>query len=235
VLPTRNRPANVRRFLASFETTATLPGTHLLLVADEDDQETVRAYLSVAGPPRLEVYGETPSILVKPRMCLQEKLNAAIIPHIAGYRAVMFLGDDCVPRTVGWDFQVLRALDELGEGIVGCNDLRHTGDLFNHAAISAGIVQALGWYANPVMGHYGIDDTWTQLGREAGCLRYLPDVVIDHLHPVWGTAPLDGLYTETMQRWWEHDTAALQKWRAGAGHDADLATVRRALVSTGGN
>lgn len=226
VLPTRGRPGSVQRFLESFAANTVLADTDLVVVADEDDPRTAdvyRAAESAAG------YPATHRIEILPRKPLQEKLNAAILPVIGGYRAAVFWGDDCVFRTHGWDKRILAALDELGgEGIIGCNDLTRHGELFNHAAISSGIVRALGYYANPAVGHYGMDDCWTELGRSAGCLRYLEDVVVEHLHPVYGKAPPDQVYTDTWARWWDHDMAALGHWRAGQAR-ADLDKVRGAV------
>ena len=78
-----------------------------------------------------------------------------------------------------------------GTGIAYGNDLHQGGALATSVVMSSDIAAALGWMALPGCAHYHIDDVWVALGRDAGCLAYLPDVVIEHAHPAWGTAAWD--------------------------------------------
>ena len=82
-------------------------------------------------------------------------------------------------RTQGWDRLLLEALDKLGgEGIVYGNDLHQGEALPTAPVISSGIVGALGWMMEPSLKHMHVDDVWRDLGRAAGCLAYVPEVVI---------------------------------------------------------
>ena len=78
------------------------------------------------------------------------------------------------------------------------------------------------------MDHFAVDVVWTEIGRETGCLEYLPGTVIEHLHPLFGKSPDDQLYHETWHKWWDSDARALQAWRAGR-KEADKDIVRQVL------
>jgi hypothetical protein len=39
-----------------------------------------------------------------------------------------------------------------------------------------------------------VDNYWLALGQAADCITYLPDVVVEHLHPVAGKAQWDEGY-----------------------------------------
>jgi hypothetical protein len=57
--------------------------------------------------------------------------------------------------------------------------------------MTSDIVRALGYMAPPALTHLFVDDFWRDLGRAADCLRYLPEVVVEHLHPIAGKAEWD--------------------------------------------
>jgi hypothetical protein len=110
--------------------------------------------------------------------------------------AIGFMGDDHRPRTKGWDAAYLDALHSLGTGIVYGDDLLQGRNLPTQCAMTADIVAALGGMAPVNLRHMYVDNFWRELGRNAECLRYLPDVVVEHLHPVAGKAEWDEGYTK---------------------------------------
>jgi hypothetical protein len=105
--------------------------------------------------------------------------------HLAkDYRALASLGDDHLPRTPGWDLRLLEAIAGMGgTGFAYGNDLLQGAALPTAVVVSSNIVTALGWMCEPSMRHYCIDNVWKDLGEGAGCLAYLPDVIIEHLRP----------------------------------------------------
>jgi hypothetical protein len=52
-------------------------------------------------------------------------------------------------------------------------------------------VRELGYMAPPELVHMYVDNWWLALGRGARCIRYAPDVVVEHLHPAAGKAEWD--------------------------------------------
>jgi hypothetical protein len=108
--------------------------------------------------------------------------------------AIGFMGDDHCPRTYGWDKAYVDALREMGTGIVYGNDLIQGARLPTQVAMTADIVRALGYMAPPALTHLYVDNFWRDLGTVAGCLRYLPDVTVEHRHPIAGKAEWDEGY-----------------------------------------
>ncbi len=143
------------------------------------------------------------------------------------YRALCSMGDDHLPRTPSWDGRLLEGLRGMGGGFVYGNDLLRGQELPTAVAISSPVVAALGWMCLPGLSHYFVDDAWKALGGAAGCLRYLPDVVIEHLHPAAAKAPADATYREAETSEPE-DRAAYELWKT-TSLTRDAATVRSAL------
>ena len=190
IVPTRGRPANVERLIGAFDETCSLPDTQLVLCFDDDDQAR---WLARSVPRVLWIN-------VGPRQRLGAWLNQAVAelllnkPEVAG---VGFMGDDHVPRTPGWDAAIAAALAELGTGIAYGNDLFQGENMPTAAFMTADIPKTLGYMCPPTLDHMFIDDVWLRWGRNLGQIRYLPDVVIEHLHPFLGKADWDASYRES--------------------------------------
>jgi hypothetical protein len=61
--------------------------------------------------------------------------------------------------------------------------------------------------------HLYFDNFVKQLGIDLSALIYLPDVIIEHLHPVAGKAEMDEGYARVNQpKWYEEDLLTLQKY-----------------------
>ena len=91
--------------------------------------------------------------------------------------------------------------------------------------ITSDIIRALGYMAPPCLKHMYLDNYWKALGEGAGCLRYLPDVVIEHMHPEAGKADVDAGY-EDVWPLMEPDRAAYDGFVTSGGLKADVAKVR---------
>lgn len=162
------------------------------------------------------------------RKTLIEWTNLIALSEVGNYRALASFGDDHVPRTGGWDTAMLAVLDSNGPGIAYADDLNPrnytTGPMVTAPVMSSAIVTALGWMCYPQLGHFYADNIWEDLGRDAECLYWLPEIVVEHLHyTVTGTAP-DATYGEAY-RSWDADQRAFYDWREGQ-RAADSATVR---------
>ena len=68
------------------------------------------------------------------------------------------------------------------------NDLLQGENLPTQVAMTSDIVRALGYMCPPTLTHLFVDNFWLSLGRTADCIRYLPDVVVEHMHPAAGKA-----------------------------------------------
>jgi hypothetical protein len=93
--------------------------------------------------------------------------------------------------------------------------------------MTARIVEDLGYMAPPDQRHLYLDDGWKQWGERAGCLQYLPEVVIEHMHPGAGKAAHDALYAETgSHAQYQADRVAYEAYLNDGRMDADVAKIR---------
>lgn len=122
-------------------------------------------------------------------------LNAHALDRCRVYPIVGQMGDDHVPRTKGWDQRIRAAL--ATPGIAYGNDLLQGANLPTSVFFSSEIIQATGKFAPEGLWHLYADNYWRDLGLGAGCLRYLPDVIIEHLHPIADKSEWDQTYVES--------------------------------------
>lgn len=225
VVPTRGRPGQAAGLARALERTCTAD-TWMIAAVDADDPQ-LRTYDSALRylPKALVHAVSQPAGHVR---AINAGAREAL--RVFGIRpaAIAKLDDDHLPLTVGWDAMMLAALDVLGEGIVYGDDLLQSERLPTAPAISTGIVQTLGWMGPAALQHMYVDNFWLDLGRDAGCLRYLPDVVVEHRHPFAGKAAVDDGYRRVnTSEQYERDGAAYQAWLADPlGHAAAVAKVR---------
>jgi hypothetical protein len=220
ITPTRGREKNAQRLIDAVAATCTAR-TDLILAVDDDD---AGSYADLKPGAAEVVRG--------PRVTFSERTNRIAAGHGPGYRAVASLGDDHLPHTTGWDAAILAALDDMGgTGIVYGNDIGQGENLPTAVVISTDIVAALGWMCLPACDHYYVDAAWLDLGREAGCLRYLPDVIVEHLHYSRGASPNDQTYADHAGSW-QHDEAAYRAWRRN-GMAADVDKIRKLRADAG--
>lgn len=182
IVPTRSRPESVGRVVQAWrDTGAGDEGAELIFVVDADDPECAEYRRQLDGRPTWvsAAYASSWQPLVP-------KLNAAAVGCASAHYApfIGFAGDDHLPRTSGWAGRYLGALYGMGTGIVSCADGYRTDELPTQWAMSADIVRALGRMVPAPVDHLYCDNAIRDLGTEAGCLAYLPDVLIEHMHPV---------------------------------------------------
>jgi hypothetical protein len=213
VCPSRGRPGNIAELAICWEQTDAK--ARLLVLVDDDDPE-LDGYLSQHLDAGIQVIEE-------PRR-LGPILNS-VMPAIAQHGgAVGFLGDDHRPRTPGWDKALVDALPGVAYG----NDLFQGRNLPTAVAMSAGIVQALGYFVPPGLMHLYFDDFWLTLGRELDSLTYLEDVIIEHMHPVAGKASWDEGYVRVNSvQQFNTDSATYQRFMT-TQWPGDLARLREA-------
>ena len=209
LVPTRGRPANLARLWQAFADTCVEP-TRLVALVDNDDPE-LRGYQDVADRLRDEPFFR---MGIGPRLRLGPTLNEAAPKWAARSDAVGFMGDDHLPRTVGWDARYLAALDRLGTGLVYGNDRIQGQALPTQVAMTSDIIQATGHMVPPGLVHLWIDNAWLALGQALDAITYLPDVVVEHLHPIAGRAEWDAGYAEAnANERSDADRAVFERWR----------------------
>jgi len=214
IVPTRGRPHAARELAQTFKQTCT-GDTELVFAVDDND-------------PTREQYEAVGAVMALPSRTMNQALNMAAA-HVAkqdDVLAIGFMGDDHRPRTVAWDQAYIDVLREFGTGIVYGNDLLQGEKLPTQVAMTANIVRTLGFYAPPDQKHLYLDNFWLDLGRAAGCLCYLPDVIVEHVHPFAHKAEMDEGYVRVnAPEMYDHDRVAYEKYRRERFAD-DVAKVR---------
>lgn len=221
VVPSRGRPHAVAELRLEFTATCTAR-TALLPVVDADDAT------------RNEYPAET---WVSPGRTMVQALNwaAARLVSSRGRHsppfAIGFMGDDHRPITRGWDSAYLASLRDLvdarGAGIVYGNDLLQGSRLPTQVAMTSNIPRQLSYMAPPQFGHLFVDNVWKAWGERADCLRYLPDVIVEHRHPVALKAEWDEGYRRVNSD--RRQRADRQHWAdyQGTQLTVDAAAIRR--------
>jgi len=206
VVPSRGRPENADRLAKAFIDTNA--DADLYIVVDNDD-------------PKWNEYAKNESFTVLPADnktggCAASLNTGAVllldITKFPLYDYFVFMGDDHLPRTQKWDEAFIQALS-LDTGIAYGNDLLQGENLPTAFAMNRNIVDALRGMTFPGCIHLYFDNFVKQLGIDLNCLKYLPDVIIEHLHPVAGKAEMDEGYARVNQpKWYEEDLLTLQKY-----------------------
>ena len=208
--PSRGRPDSAIAVNKSFVETIDMDlDTHLYFVVDSDD-------------PTLDDYPRDTTISIEP----QEKgmgpaLNEGLRRFLGDYDMYGFIGDDHRFRTPGWNAKILDA-NEHDPGIYFANDgVRR--DLPTQWFVDGPMVESLGWLALPNCKHFYLDDAWREIGCRLGVLRYMDDILIEHLHYSYGKSPMDATYERNIDNWeGGEDQRAYEEWRNGDGFETTI-------------
>lgn len=224
IVPTRGRPQNIARLEKALAETDTL-NAHVLYAVDPDDPE-LENYLAL---DLNRIY------LMHDRLRLGRTLNFLARKYQDSYDVIGFMGDDHVPRTTGWEdkimetFGVMRAAhrhggDSVLPPVVYGNDLLQGAALPTAVFMDARIVRALSYMVPPEIVHLYADNFWKALGEALGTLVYLPDVIIEHVHPAAGKVAMDAGYQEANSA--ERDSMDHSAWDRYRAESLDKAVER---------
>lgn len=239
IIPTLGRPAAAGLAAASALENAELDSTCVMLCVDGPHSDADRAAYAALARPRLGVMFDdrhrglagvlnrhsvlsVGTDLLANHEC--KHLQCSRVTHVG------FMGDDHRVRTRGWDLALADAAGPLG--IAYGNDLLRGEELPTSVVIAADIITTLGQMVPTTLQHLYVDDYWKALGLGMDRLAYLPDVVIEHLHPAAGKAQLDDSYriTNAPERY-ASESAAWHEYRDGGAltHDLDALALTSSL------
>lgn len=214
IVPSRGRSDNAHALAEAFAETCQA-GAKLLFAIDDDD-------------PQRRFYEDLPAKMCGPWEPMVPKLNKIAATLARGADAPFalgFMGDDHRPRTLGWDLIMLEALLELGSGVVYANDLLQGERLCTSWLMTSDIVRALGRMVPAPVEHMFCDNAVMNLAIAAKCLRYVPDVVIEHMHPLAGKSAWDpGYWRVNQPAQYQRDGATYQTYQT-LQFDNDVSTV----------
>lgn len=198
IVPTRGRPENMAKLSRVFQETCA-DSTVLHWVVDKDDpakDEYFAAYTeSTYNFQSFWVSPKGPPGITHP---LNYVVDQVFNPLYGFYPTILgFLGDDFEPITPQWDVEIEEALSRNGHtGIAYGNDLLQGEKLPTAWFVTRDIVDTLSFLSPPCLNHLYVDNYWLELGRGAECLTYLPDVILEHKHPLAGKAEWDATYEQ---------------------------------------
>lgn len=132
--------------------------------------------------------------------------NSVPMDLVRAYSIVSLMGDDCRVRTPQWDQLVL---DRMGgaPGLVYGRDGIKDQSLCTHPFISARIILELGFVQPPELNHFYADNFYMDLLGPLGMLRYVPELVTEHMHFTVGKSSVDSTYQQNAAQW-SHDEAS---------------------------
>ena len=218
------------------QTTVSSPSTRLLVAIDSDDPLR-EDYLRLPQTDTTRRFGFDIDRLairvLQPDQTgdMVRAMNSAVRPFVDQDDLIIgMVNDDHRFRTKGWDKRVAETLQR--PGIAYGDDLFQGSKLVcGGVFINAPIVKALGWYCLPSCSHLFVDNAWGVLGMTMDRLTYLPDVVIEHLHPFAGKAEWDDRYeAANNQGVIDADNLAYHEWRDGGQMRRDVERVLRAIA-----
>lgn len=172
VVPSRSRPQNIQRLAAA------AGSSPFLLMLDADDP-MLGAYMDMVLPWQVQV---------NERMPLSAIYNKALadFPNLDWYGV---FADDVMPRSPFWASQLIVAAGDDGmaygdDGIASPS----------HFVLGGALVREMGWLAFPGLHRLYMDTIWADIARARGVLRYLPDVLVTHMHPSVGLGMRDATH-----------------------------------------
>ena len=186
IVPSRSsngsRTNNIEELKDSWIKTTT-GNSDLLIGLDEDDEHHY---------PRLE----SVKYEVNKRLRMVGTLNLLANKYCTEYEYIAFLGDDHRFRTNDWESTFLNDAKEQKYSIFYGNDLLQGANIPTAVFISSNIIKKLGFMVPTKLIHMYADNFWLELGRALSCLRYYPNLVVEHMHPAANKAKTDTQYAE---------------------------------------
>lgn len=237
IIPSMGRPAAAGEAARSAIENATSPWTSVLIAVDGPHEPEQRdAYRALVGDHIFVAFSDEHRGMVGTLNRAAWRMahpGAVAADHECpmygpcGYVTHLgFMGDDHRVRTHGWDERLTDAAGYFG--LSYGDDLLRGPELPTAVVMGADIVRTLGAMAPPTLGHLYVDDYWRTLGEELDALRYVPDVVIEHMHPAAGKAEIDASYETTNHPdQYARDRAAWEEYRLKfLGRDVDAVSFQ---------
>jgi len=194
IVPVMRRPQNAEPFMASLMSST--DQAHVIVVADEDDNETWRAWLQAMPKGVGRVFR---SAWPAPGGTFAQKVNLGY--RMAPWTNWLFLCGDDVRFHERWLEAALTAAGVTGAQVVGTSAQNASDDWSPHPLISRRYVEKQGasWDGPGVVCHEGyrhnyIDSEICAVARQRGVWEMAHDSVVEHLHPAFGKGDDDPVY-----------------------------------------
>lgn len=201
ICPSRGRPAKCERMIKSFQ-----KNTHsadMVIRVDLDD-EYLEEYMAFDCPAIGIIPGE--------RKTITQIINECFDNGNIHYDFFSVINDDFIYQTKNWD--LILGYATRGFGISYGNDGIQGERIPTTSVISANLVRAIGWLQLPSLIGLYADNVWKDIGQALGCLYYVPEVEITHMHPLQYREEKDDTFKNTnSQERYRADYATYLKWK----------------------
>lgn len=185
LVPVLKRPHRVKPLVKSISTGTPEPHS-ILFICDPDDRET-QDQVALAG-----------CRMISPGGTYAQKINAGV--RATTEPLLLFAADD-VEAHRGWLTAAVRYIEQ-GAQVVGLNDLIERAERPAHAThflVTRAYAEqpCIDGSTGPTFegyGHWRVDDELIATAQKRGVYAYAPDAVLQHFHPMTGTAPDDDTY-----------------------------------------
>lgn len=227
IIPSRGRPESVERMAVAFAETGA--DEVAVVWAIEADDPTADEY--DAAVAEWFAYGTVERLAAGNMVRAINLASAAVLVDLDPY-AIAVLNDDHVPRTPGWHTTLVDGLRTFhpAVGMVYPDDGHQGAKLATVWAVSAEWVRLLNRMVPARVEHLYADNAMLDLATAAGCVTYMPAVLIEHMHPAAGKTPDTAQYRETNSREaYRRDRATFLFWRDSGRRRAQVDALRLAI------
>lgn len=193
LLPSRNRPDNIKRLWDSIvNTAADLEDIEMIVAVDKDDPQ-LKAYVGLSKTEPIHLITMDRTVLSVYWNECQKVARGPIFGH---------MGDDIIFRTPNWDVSVKGAFDEYEDKIVfvhGDDGGGNGSNFGTHGFIHQNWVDAVGYFVPPYFSS-DYNDTWLNDVSNMLSRRKYVDILTEHMHPAFGKGPMDTTHEERLAR-----------------------------------
>jgi len=175
IVPSRNRPEKLERFLNSW--IATTSGLADMLIALDDDDSSCD-----------HLFKKFPSVIWEKNPKIEGVSFLAILNSVANryvdhYKYLGFNEDDCIFHTSNYEARFISKMKELGKNaIVYGDDMINKKGRIYFPVMDSSIVKRLGYMVPPTLRCMYADDFWRDMSKSLGAVFRFDDVKIQHLH-----------------------------------------------------
>lgn len=206
LVPSRGRPASVRRLHENFY--STVWHADMAVLVDDDDlclaeyqQDSMELHYvlhvgaRIRQGPTLNHYSEYYAGLQHSTQWVGQPPEWEYFHSYIGW-----MGDDTELLTQDWDVALVQAIkDAGGTGVAYGDDGKYSGSKPEALVVlSADIIRTLGYMCPLELTHFYLDNAWQTWGESMDRLCYVPEVKHNHLHYSYGKSAKDQTYNESI-------------------------------------
>lgn len=219
IIPTRSRPESVQQIINAWHETGAWGAAYPLFVIDSDDARLDDYRRALDTPELTRGYIEAGDW-----QPMVPKLNVAAYYQTANYPVLGFMGDDHRPRTELWAQSLLSLHTRRPGHVAYGRDGLQDQALPTWWTMDSRIVKALGNMVPAPVQHMYCDNAIKEMAARAERLVYMPDILIEHMHPIAEKAPWDSQYRRVNRpEQYERDRSAFVGWLSdGLARDAKI-------------